>query len=201
MKLTREKEGIIARKIIHYSAVFIPLTYYFFLEKSVAIKLLILGSFIVVFSDVLRMIGPRSRKLYMKLFGWMTKKRELRQEFTGASYMAVASLLVVLVFPKNIAVISLLFLTVGDPTACLVGTFFGRIKTFQKKTLEGSIGFFVAGLLVTLIVTEIPLLYKFIAVTIAAFIEMLPLKIDDNFTVPLTSGLILAILTGSLTIF
>ncbi|MBN2280556.1 MAG: phosphatidate cytidylyltransferase [Candidatus Marinimicrobia bacterium] len=200
IKLRREKEGLIARKLIHYSAVSTPLIYYYFLEKPMALQLLLIVSFIVVFSDLLRMIGPRSRKIYLKLFGWMTKKKELRQEFTGASYMLVGSLVVVLVFPKNIAVISLLFLTVGDPTACLIGTFFGRVRTFEKKTLEGSLAFLAAGLLASLLVPEISFLYKLIAATFAASIEMLPLKIDDNFTIPLTSGMILAILTGTLTI-
>ena len=198
MRLSRYREGIIARKLIHYSAASIPIGYYYFLNKSMAVSLLLIISFIVVFSDILRMVGPRTRRLYWKLFGWMTKRQELKQEFTGASFLFVGSLIAVLLFPKNIAVIALLFLTVGDPSACLIGVFFGKIKTFNKKTLEGTIAFILAGFLVTLLVVEIPLIYKLIAVTIASIVEMLPIKIDDNFTIPLSAGLTLLFLTSNL---
>ena len=201
MKLSRSREGLIARKLIHYSASLIPLIYYYFVEKMLAVELLLLASIIVVFSDLLRMIGPRSRRLYWKIFGWMTKRRELKHEFTGASFLLVGSLLVVLVFPKNIAVVALIFLTVGDPTACLIGTFFGRIKTFSHKTVEGTLAFIVAGFLVSLFVLEVPVLYKLIAAVAAGLVEMLPVKIDDNFTIPLISGLLLGLLTGTINIF
>ncbi len=200
MKLRRSKEGVIARKLIHYSAVGIPLAYYYLFEKKTALYLLLAASIIVIFSDVLRMIGPKSRRLYWRLFGWMSKKRELKHEFTGASYMLVGSLLVVLLFPKNIAVTALIFLTIGDPTACLIGTFFGRIKTMRNKTLEGTLAFILSGFLVSLLVTEMPVIYKLIAVVTAALVEMLPIKIDDNFTVPISAGFVLGLLTGSLTL-
>jgi dolichol kinase len=196
MRLSRHREGIIARKLIHYSAASIPLGYYYFLDKTLAIYLLLAASFVVVFSDVLRMVGPRSRRLYWKLFGWMTKRRELNQEFTGASYMLVGSLVAVMIFPKAIAVIALLFLTIGDPSACLVGVFMGRIRTFDKKTLEGTLAFIMSGFIVTLLVIEIPLSYKLLAAIVAGIIEMLPIKIDDNFTIPLSAGLTLLLLTS-----
>src|SRR6056297_1700706 len=200
MKFSRSKEGVIARKLIHYSAVGIPLGYYYLFVKETALYLLLAASIIVIFSDLLRMIGPRSRRLYWRLFGWMTKKRELRQEFTGASYLLAGSLLVVLLFPKAIAVTALIFLTIGDPTACLIGTFFGKIETFQKKTVEGTLAFILSGFMDSLLVTEIPVIYKLIAVITAAVIEMLPVKIDDNFTIPISAGFLLAFLTDTLTI-
>ncbi len=201
MKLDRRKEGLIARKFIHYSAVLIPLIYYYFLDKSLAVKLLLLATFIVVFSDLLRMIGPRSRQLYVKLLGWMTKEKELKQEFTGASYMLVGSLVTVLLFPKEIAVIALILLTIGDPSACLVGTFLGKIRTFQNKTVEGTLGFILAGFMVSLLVAKVPVFYKLLAAIVGGVVEMLPLKIDDNFTVPLISGIVLGLLMGTFNVF
>ncbi len=200
MKLRRDKEGIIARKIIHYLSALIPTTY-IFLEKSLIIKLLIVGSIIVVFSDILRMTSPKGKKLYFKLFGWMTKKQELKQEFTGASYLLIGSLITVLIFEKNIAILALIFLTIGDPTACLVGQFFGKIKTFQKKTLEGTIGLITIGFLVSLLITKIPVFYKILAAITAGIVEMLPIKINDNITVPLTTGFVLTLLTRTINIF
>jgi len=184
--------------MIHYTAVVIPLGYYYFFEKSTAVLLLLAATFIVVFSDILRMVGPRSRKLYWKLFGWMTKRKELKQEFTGASYLLTGSLVATLIFPKPIAVISLIFLTVGDPTACLVGTFFGKIKSFQNKTLEGTLGFILTGFLISLLIADIQPMHKFIAAGIAGIVEMLPVKIDDNFTIPLAAGITLLLLTSNL---
>lgn len=198
MKLSRHTEGIISRKLIHYSAAVIPLGYYYFLEKSQAVIFLLIASFVVVISDILRMMTPWGRHLYGKFFGWMTKRKEMKQEFTGASFLLVGSLTAVLIFPKNIAVISILFLTIGDPTACLVGTFLGKIKTFSQKTLEGTAGFILAGFLVTLLIVEIPTIYKLIAAIIAGIVEMLPIKIDDNFTVPITAGLLLLLLTSNI---
>ena len=191
MIIRRHKEGLIARKMIHYSAVFIPLSYYYFFDKSMMIYILLATSFVVVFSDILRMSDPRNKKLYWKLFGWMTKKEELQEEFTGASYLLIASLLVVMLFPKNIAVVSLIYLTIGDPTACLIGVFFGKKIIFCSKTLEGTLAFIFSGFTVSLLITEIPLLYKVITAIIAGIVEVFSFKIDDNFTIPIISGITL----------
>jgi dolichol kinase len=104
------------------------------------------------------------------------------------------------VFPKPVAVLSILFLAIGDPVASTVGTLYkGRsVKIFHGKSLHGTGAGFIACMVLTwaflrftgmqgLDLIRLSLLGGFAG----AFAEVLPLDIDDNFTVPVISGFIL----------
>ena len=105
----------------------------------------------------------------------------------------ISSTLVIAIFPKNIAVISLIFMSIGDTVAGLFGKNYGRIK-IGKKTLEG----FLAGLSSCLIIAY---LYKPLPFQITAsgaffgmLIEALPLPLDDNLKIPIISSLAMSLL-------
>jgi len=188
------KEGELGRKAIHYTSSLVPLIYQFFFNKhdaTLIAGLLFLG---IVVAELLRMNVPVLRRLYRRLFGWMMKPHEFRKHFTGATYVFLGAFLAIFLFPKEIAVTCLLFLTIGDPTACLVGLSVGRIKVHNNKTLEGMLAFVFISLLATAWIAGIPLWIKIIGVLVACFVEVIHRKIDDNVLIPFFSGTVMLFL-------
>ena len=60
-------------------------------------------------------------------------------------------------FPKEIAILSILFLTFGDPAAALVGGKYGTIRFYNGKSLQGTLGgmggALIAGLIFLLLIS------------------------------------------------
>ena len=124
---------------------------------------------------------------------------------------AIAVLLTILTVPKRAALIAIYTLAVADPLAAVVGIRYGRRRIVQNRSLEGSLAFFTATLAIVLVVlgngTEASRsAIAGAAITIgaaAAGCELLPLRIDDNLTIPLfvgfTTWIVAAMLGVSLT--
>ena len=145
--------------------------------------------------DVIRLTWPVVNRLFVQLFSCLMRQ----QETTGlnaSTYVLVGSLLTLLLFDRDIAVAGLIFLGAGDAIAGMVGERWGRHKLLNKS-LEGTAAFFIFSLVVGLI-------FKYVALDIslgvlllgalsAAIVELLPLPVNDNLTIPLLSA---AIMTG-----
>jgi len=182
------QEGELGRKAIHYFSSLIPIIYYFFFTKNVAeliVGILFLG---IVVAELLRMHVPALRQIYYRIFGWMIRPREFQNHFTGATYVFMGACLAIFLFPKEIAVASLLFLSLGDSTACLVGLSIGRVKIYNNKTLEGALAFIFVSILATVWISAIPFWIKLIGIIVACCVEVFHRKIDDNVLIPLISG-------------
>lgn len=132
---------------------------------------------------------------------WLTNSfLRAEEQFRESSMLpyVIALLLTLITFPKNIALIAIYTLAVADPASALIGIKFGKYKIFSEKTLEGSVAFFAVAFLINLAVFHFeagvllgPALAvsAVIAVLTAAF-EMLPIRIDDNLTIPLFIGFV-----------
>lgn len=114
---------------------------------------------------------------------------------TGVSYIMAASLIAFLVFPREIAVISLAFLAVGDPLSGLIGPW-GR-RWLLGKTMEGHLAFFLpsvaAGLALGYFLFGLSPLIPVIGAAMATLIHALPLPVNDNFSIPLASAIAMAV--------
>lgn len=123
-------------------------------------------------------------------------RREEEERLTGASWFLTGCALTVALFPREIAVLSVLFLTLGDPLAGAVGHNSSRLKLWGK-TLEGNLTFLaasLAGVVVLAAMHESPPVGVAVAGTIAAtLVQALPTRLDDNLTIPLCSALAMAI--------
>lgn len=97
------------------------------------------------------------------------------------------------VFISNISFLAatIVALGIGDGIATLVGTH-GRIRNpiNPNKTIEGTLAFFASTAIFSYFLLG-PFALLFAAVT--AFVESLPPKLDDNFTIPLASVLLYAL--------
>jgi dolichol kinase len=109
---------------------------------------------------------------------------------------AIAVLLTILTVPKPAALVAVYTLAIADPAAAVVGITWGRRKISQSKSLEGSAAFFAATLLIVAFVlgemtgaSAAAVAGASITIALAASAcELLPLRIDDNLTIPLFVG-------------
>ena len=179
-----------ARKAIHLSNAIIPLSYYYFLPDKLDM-IIILASCLILcfFIEIYRKINQKLSIFFSNWFEFMMRDKEKKGEITGATWVFVGALFTILLVPDPFNVISLLFLSFGDTFAAIIGKKVPYIK-LGRKTLSGSIAGFFACISVGLII-DIPITYEIIifGAFMAMFIEVLPLPINDNVSIPIFSGL------------
>ena len=179
------------RKLFHQSSLIIPLSY-FLVEKRTA--LIILGSITILFiaADILRFHIKFIRELIFKIFKPIIRDHE-NNTFFGATYVLLGGFFTVLLFEKTIAITALLYLTISDSLAAIVGKSIGRIK-INNKSLSGSLAFFVSGFLIGLYITHLDFKLAVIGALLTALTELfIPRKLDDNLIIPVAGGLFLYI--------
>ena len=113
---------------------------------------------------------------------------------TGATYLVVGALFTFLFYGPEVAVPAMLFLSVGDPVAALVGRRMPGPRIFGKSP-GGSAAFVVVSLaLVGVLVGAGANEYHWgllVAALVAALVELLPAPPDDNLTIPLIAGAVM----------
>ena len=124
-------------------------------------------------------------------------REEETSRFTGTSYMLIASLIAFLAFQRDIAIVALSFLAVGDAMATIVGKCVGKRKLLGK-TLEGDLACFVACMVIGFIFyyagLDIRLLTIIVGSLGAAIVEAVPLPINDNLTMPLFAAVVMMVM-------
>ncbi len=185
-------KGELCRKGIHLLSLFMPLCYFLLEPKEMYIGLCLMLALFGVY-DLLRFFGHKSIKNFLdRYFGFLIRPRE-NKGFSGATTIVLAGLLVYLLFDLKVAAASMIIIVIGDTSAAVIGRRFGRIK-FRSKSLEGTLAFIAASALVVILAPDLPYGVAFAGVLIGALVELLPLYIDDNITVPLASGALMQML-------
>ncbi|MCG9126970.1 phosphatidate cytidylyltransferase [Candidatus Poribacteria bacterium] len=179
------------RKTTHLSGLFIPLLY-ITLDKPV--MLIIVGSLTAtaLFIEFLKWVSEGFRNLFFRYFKSILRTHEQKGALTGATFYILSTFLCILFFQKNIAIVCILFVVLGDAVAALVGIKWGRTKLIGNKSLEGS----GACLLVCASISLIWLnpIIGIVGAFVATVVEILPLRIDDNLTVSLISGIVMQLM-------
>ncbi len=175
----------VKRKLVHLCSLSIPVGIWF-LPKTTAVWVLGIAFAGSVVVDILRHTLPVDIRWWRQLVVLFRPKE--KGKLSGSSYLLLAALLLVIFFSREVTALSLTYMVVGDVAGALVGRRFGRHSLFDK-TWEGSIAFFLACLVFSPLVPSLPFWVKLSAAAVAAIIEFLPIKLDDNLTVPLgTAG-------------
>lgn len=180
----------LARKTFHVSSALLPLLVWM-APRWLALAVLLPTAAVAVGVDWTRLRFRAPRYWFLRYTRRMLRHHE-RRKFAGATWMALAYAAAVVLFPKPIAVMAMLFNGFGDAAAALVGKRFGRHRTAWGKSWEG----FAAGLAVNLAVGltiaslsgVVPALAAVAGGTAAAVLEFLDLPIDDNVRVTLGGG-------------
>lgn len=186
LKIKTKKDVLVWRTILRPLAILLPLSYFLWDKKIV---LLIIGAVAGVFVlvDLVRLMASRVNIFLFKLP--IFKQKEVKR-FSSMSSFLCACFLVVLIFERNIAINALAFLVFGDVAAKFFGLQFGKIK-IGEKSLEGSMAYFATCIFCgTALLPFAPISFWQIltGAAVASVTEVLPWKIDDNFSVGIATA-------------
>jgi dolichol kinase len=184
------------RKAIHLAMIVIPLGI-LHLPLTASRRILMGAALLLLVIDLVKIHQPRVRTYLLTFVGHLIRRHE-REGITASTYMIVSALLATYLFQPATAAAAMVFLIVGDTVAAMVGKAWGRTPLFGK-TLEGSLAGLVASFAAAwLLVPGIPAWHLAAAAVAAAAVEVAPIPVDDNFRIPLLSGLVLESLRGSI---
>ena len=180
------------RKSIHICNSLFAYSLFFFNQRDFAIAIGICTIGIILF-EIARVKSRKVSTFFIKIFGPIIRDFEGGGRLTGATYVMVSSFFVLLFFDKYVCIASILIMSYSDTAAAIIGKMYGKTKIF-KKTLEGSLAFFITSLIIILIMApEVNLGLGLVAILAATIVESLPISVDDNLSVPLIIALILSI--------
>ena len=179
----------IKRKVVHLATLVIPIGYALTSEKTV-ILFLVPFFLALLWVDLLRHFHSGMASLFQKYFFRRVLREEEKSTFMSSTYFIFSTILTILLFPKSIAIVSILILILSDTAAALVGKWIGRVKIFGK-TLEGSMAFLLISLLIVWIYPNLNRFSGSLAALGTTLIEVLPIKLSDNLTIPLVAGAIM----------
>ena len=182
----------VLRELIHASGIFVPIVASLIGVSTVAASIILVLGFYAV-SEYLRTEGKR-----MPVFYSITRKAasptELYQLVLAPVYFALGILFTLLLFPSPANYAAIAIFALGDSAASIFGSTFSKTPLpFNKdKSLEGSTaGFILAFLAGSIFVSPIIALA---GAAVAMVVEYLPLPINDNLLIPLSTGLALTLM-------
>jgi len=180
----------IYRKIFHISSLIIPLIYIYtnFINFIIFLTISTLFMFIINinYNLILRLINSKIN------LDFIIRDYE-KKSLWSASYMILAFLLISIIFPKNVAIISMILGSVCDPLAGLFGQKYGKIKIIHNKTLEGTYVFIISAFLLVSLYSYTVSTYLLLICALIALTELITPMKYDNVTIPIVSSLIFTI--------
>jgi dolichol kinase len=190
------------RKAVHLSFIVLPLELLFrFLpwpqtrgEFRVLFLTLVAGAVLV---DLLRIHEPRVRTFFRRFFGEMIREHE-QLSLLGSTYLLLAALLAIEIFPPAVAAAAVGFTVVGDAFAAVVGKAWGRTLLF-RKSLEGLAGGLAACLAWAAFLAaggHLPWTVALAGALVASLVEFLPIPLDDNLAMTLAAGYAMKLLVA-----
>jgi dolichol kinase len=149
----------LTRKVWHMGMGLFMAFLYYLSGMSISLAVVLLGSAFgaAVLLETARLRIPAFNERMIRLWGPVMRSCEINK-MSGTPYYILATLLAIAIFPKPVAVLSILYLACGDPMASLVGIIYGNrsIRFKNGKSLRTA--------------------------------ELLPFETDDNLTIPVVSG-------------
>jgi dolichol kinase len=196
-KIEKEYKQEIIRKGIHLCSLSIPICYSFW-EKSTILWILLPITFLFFAVDMsIKVIKPL-RELVQNIFGPIMRPHELKNEIVlnGATWVFISACICILILPKLMVVCGFSILIISDTAAALLGKKYGKHKWFVNKSIEGTASFAGTAIIdIVIIGLLISADWQYYVVGIAAaiigsLVEAVSgvLKIDDNFSIPLSIG-------------
>jgi len=188
----------LVRKLIHLCSLSIPIIYYY-ISRTDALLILGVLSFLALIIDLARYKFPKFGEFFYKIFGFLLRRHEkdkVKKNLNGATYVLLSAFLGVLIFPKIIFINAFAILIISDTSAALIGRRFGT-KPFLKKSLQGTLAFFISAMIVIIIAPKLnnqvmEFFIGFCAALVGAIVENISNDlVDDNLSIPLTIGFLM----------
>lgn len=193
----------LGRKAFHLTSLSVPIIAWFLPRLDTILMLTVLCALSLI-ADIERFRPGVIGDLIRKYLNFMIRphERDARgglKSLTGSTWMLISAIITFAIFPKPVAVAAFSMLILCDTAAALIGRRFGRIRFGpRKKSLEGSLAFFIVGVIITFFVPQLPLPAGIAGALVATIAEALPWEIDDNFSVPLSAGLVMVLVMSIL---
>jgi dolichol kinase len=178
------------RKIFHaFNGVVIALALAF-LDISRIEALSIIGAIgaLLLIADAVRLLNEDANELFFRSFTSLASPREA-EGAASSTWYTFGVLVTVALVPRAEAISAVLVLGLADPIASVVGQRYGR-RPFLGGTVEGTASFLVVALALLLYRHAWPA--ALVAALLAALAERRSWPLDDNFTIPVVTGLALS---------
>ncbi|MFI5370609.1 MAG: diacylglycerol/polyprenol kinase family protein [Candidatus Eisenbacteria bacterium] len=188
------------RKAIHLGAIILPLgLLYEWLPwpRGRIAWLLLLGvlTATAVTIDLVRISDHRVQRFFKTFFGELIREHE-RFNLLGSTFLLIAAILAVELFPQPLAAAAIGFTVLGDGVAALVGRGWGRTRLFSKS-LEGALGGLAACLIWAAYLAatgHVPWGVGVVGALTAMLVEVLPLPLDDNLGITIAGATVMRLL-------
>jgi dolichol kinase len=178
----------LARKAIHLTAAVFPLGYAAGMARGVLIAVLVVLAAVALIVEVARARHERTRQAFTRATGPLLRPHE-GSRISGATWLVLALLVAVVVFPRDVAIAVMWAATVGDALAALFGRAFGQLRLGSAgKTLEGSAACFAATLTGSLAIAHLSLAESIVSAITSSAAEFPSRPWDDNVRVVVFAG-------------
>ncbi len=199
MHLKARDDIHLARRLWHFGGVFSVFLLYWFLEPRQAQMVALPVAVIMIGFDWARLRSRRLNRFFTWLFKLVLRESE-RAHYAASTALVAGITLTIWLFPKDVVLLSLLFVSFADPLASYFGIRYGKDKLIGNKSLQGSLAAFVTCFVLSFLffqykglMTERLFIACLLAGLIGAFSELVPVwKLDDNFVFPVLSATLLA---------
>jgi len=175
------------RKFIHiFGLLYIAIYFFFYNLYNHEVGLLALVVVLLFFLILEFYRIKLKKKIPIFHIFWRAKEKN---RLGGQIYFLIGAIIVFSVFETKIAIVSLLMTVFGDMAAALIGIKFGKhwIKGLDKIAWEGVIAEFFVNILIAFFILDSILIVIGMALT-ATFVETVFKHVDDNLSIPVSSG-------------
>lgn len=182
------------RVFIRPAAVLFPLLSYVISHDALILLIGIVLTISVSF-DVLRLYVSKFASFFERHFSKIYKKAE-KKKISSITGFLLGFFLTFFLFSREIAITAVFFSIFGDMAAKFSGMLFAKKKSYNKS-LEGTAGFFTSAFICVYFLSYfgvIDFFHALIGASIATVVELLPLNIDDNISVPVISAFVMSLL-------
>jgi glycerol-3-phosphate acyltransferase PlsY len=180
---------IIGWRLYLRPAAFVLVIFYVLTDKKQALTAIGGIALFFLFFDLVRLVSSKINLFFFQKIRRVYRDKE-RKKFSSITIFLFALFLTILIFEKSVASLAASFLTFGDFFSKLFGLLYGKHRVFEK-TWEGSLAHLNACLLsgyLLLHYLPLPCPVFLAGALTASLAELLPLGVDDNFSVALLSA-------------
>ena len=176
----------IARKGLHLLSAAVPFAYGFGVARIAIAFALAIALVVALVVEVARARHQKTRTVFDARLGRLLRVHEATG-LSGATWLILALLASMLLFPRDIAIAAMAAVAVGDAAAAIVGRGLAR-HSGEGKSLAGSVGCFAASALMALAIAHFTWAEAVIAGILAAIAERPRRPLDDNLRIALAVG-------------
>lgn len=197
MAFYRNISGMLARKTFHLLGSMVAPMAALVVPRDILLWGIASGALVLLSLETARFASPECNSSFTRLLSPLLRKQEV-SGVTGSTYVLISSFLTFFLFPRDIAILAISFLAVGDAFSAVVGAAFVG-KTRREKNGQGTLACFLSSALVGLTLAhfflDVEPAIVLIGAAIATLVEAWTLRVNDNITIPVSSAVVMTALS------